>query len=109
MRHTYFFSKTVMCKPLQFKGEAHWDEEVSQISVVKLMRHLPLFTRQTTFNLLKNIQVLFPLMFPSLQETPYSVLSGRGHCMLLQEAPTEVKRKLQRLVRGWGRVAQKDL
>lgn len=29
--------------------------------------------------------------------------------MLLQEALTEVKRKLQRLVRGWGSVAQKDL
>lgn len=59
-----------MCKPLQFKGEAHRDEEVSQISVVKLMRHLPLCTRQTTFNLLKNIQVLFPLMF-SLMKTPF--------------------------------------
>lgn len=58
-----------MCKPLQFKGEAHRDEEVSQISVVKLMRRSPFFTRQTAFNLLKNIQVLFSRML-SLTKTP---------------------------------------
>lgn len=70
MRHTFFFPKTIMCKPLQFKGEAHRDEEVSQISVVKLMRRLPFLTRQIAFNSVKNIQVLFSLMFP-LMRTPF--------------------------------------
>lgn len=67
-----------MCKRLQFKGGAHRDEEASQIPVVKLMKHLPFFTRQTAFHLLKNVQVLLSLMF-SLMKTPFKEHPAHFH------------------------------